>query len=280
MTLIANVNFIEQTNLLHFNIDLANIGVIDNVTTGKNIARNNRLFIIPKNSENNNSFIINHTSIKRHKLKLKPGHTYFIPADVMLEYHFDIGTNIYGYHFSLELFRGFDIYADHKICIEKKDNNEIIDFIIRHGGEQSDIGTMFSLRGALLFLSSSFCHQSYSELQKVKSAINEFNPLLDYIENNCTAQLTLKILATQCKMNVDQLRKRFERKTGIKLKTYLDQILIKKAIAKLIYTNSLIYEISNELMFSSEYYFSSFFKKYTGLSPLKYRKTHMSYLER
>ena len=53
---------------------------------------------------------------------------------------------------------------------------------------------------------------------------------------------------------------------------YLNDKKIKTAMLALKYSNMSISDICNMLSFSSQQYFSLFFKKKTGLNPIAYRK--------
>ena len=58
------------------------------------------------------------------------------------------------------------------------------------------------------------------------------------------------------------------------VKEYLNSKRIEKAAQMLLMTELSMDEISREVGFNSAAYFSKLFKKYKGISPLKYRKTN------
>ena len=72
-------------------------------------------------------------------------------------------------------------------------------------------------------------------------------------------------------MGSDTLSRRFSRDFGIPLKTFLMKELISVAERHLLGGDLSIREIAEKLEFSSEYYFSSFFKRMKGISPTIFR---------
>ncbi|MBQ4527977.1 MAG: helix-turn-helix domain-containing protein [Clostridia bacterium] len=92
-----------------------------------------------------------------------------------------------------------------------------------------------------------------------------------YIDDNIEQNLKVSDVASYCYMGEKQLTRLF--------KTYADEtpgtyIQRKKClrIEKLLTENISLGEISERMNFTSEYHFNSFFKKYAGMPPGKYRK--------
>ena len=64
----------------------------------------------------------------------------------------------------------------------------------------------------------------------------------------------------------------FSRSTGISPKDYLTRRLNQEALRWVINSDLKMKEIADKLRFSDEYYFSRFFKKLNGCSPVAYRR--------
>ena len=93
-----------------------------------------------------------------------------------------------------------------------------------------------------------------------------------YINDNKNILLTCKDVAEQCHFNVKYINRVFKNKTGETLLEYIHKVKIKDA-EKLLDNEKLSLEkISRQLGFANEYYFNSFFKRYTGIAPGQYRK--------
>jgi two-component system response regulator YesN len=115
--------------------------------------------------------------------------------------------------------------------------------------------------------------QRISETLPLLSADSNFQRIISYVKNNYSENLNLDSLAQLFYYNSAYLGKRFKKYTGIKFQTYLDKLRIDTAIDLLQNTNMKIYEISIAVGYSNTDYFYSKFKKYTGKSPLVYKKT-------
>ncbi len=68
----------------------------------------------------------------------------------------------------------------------------------------------------------------------------------------------------------------FKQKYGIPLKTFIDQERVETAKSLLAYTEMNISETAQAMGFNDVYYFSNFFKRMTGKSPLNYLKENQS----
>lgn len=95
-----------------------------------------------------------------------------------------------------------------------------------------------------------------------------------YIDDNIENAPTVAEVAQYCYMSTKQLVRIFQKETGISPGEY---ILRRRTehIEKLITDSTLsLKQISERMHFSSEYYFSAFFKKHAGMPPGEYRKMH------
>ena len=73
-------------------------------------------------------------------------------------------------------------------------------------------------------------------------------------------------------MSRDTLSRCFSRDFGIPLKTFLMRELVSTAERYLLAGELSVKEISDLFEFSSEFYFSRFFKRHKGVSPSEFRK--------
>lgn len=114
-----------------------------------------------------------------------------------------------------------------------------------------------------IFISSknASCEQSNSLLQQVKG----------YILKNIREKIYLNDIAATVHMSPNYLSAAFTKETGLNLSKYIMDVKIEKAKEYLAESDMRIQEISDELGFSDYRYFSTVFKKETGLTPLDYR---------
>jgi len=115
------------------------------------------------------------------------------------------------------------------------------------------------------------CRQ-ISEMLPLLSADCNFRRIISYVNNNYNENLRLDSLARLFNYNCAYLGKCFKKNTGKNFHTYLDNLRIDTAKDLLKNTNMKVYEISNLVGYANTDYFYSKFKRYTGKSPLVFRK--------
>lgn len=93
-----------------------------------------------------------------------------------------------------------------------------------------------------------------------------------YIEDNKNLFLSCKDVASYCHFNAKYLNRIFKAQMGQTLLEYIHEVKRKEAERLLRETGLSLPEIASALGFSNEYYFNSFFKRATTLSPGAYRK--------
>lgn len=100
------------------------------------------------------------------------------------------------------------------------------------------------------------------------------NRVISYIKKNIENNMNLQEIATFADVHPNYLSAAFKKEVGKTLNTYVNEQKIYSIKLYLDYTNLSISEISDIFNFTHVTYFSSFFKKHTGLTPLGYRNRH------
>ncbi|MDD5603201.1 MAG: AraC family transcriptional regulator [Eubacteriales bacterium] len=179
----------------------------------------------------------------------------------------------------------FNYSRIHEFCVFKdneamnkliwiKNMQEEESLLARIMKEHQFLKTNYLLKSRSMFLSllarivtviSMSCGRSGSD-----SAMDE---ILDYIQDNCTEQLTNKTIGEMFNFNHVYLARLIKECTGYPTHKYLLYCRIRKALDLMHFTDKTIAEISYETGF--EYYnnFSSCFRKFTGMSPRQYIKS-------
>lgn len=95
---------------------------------------------------------------------------------------------------------------------------------------------------------------------------------LDYVEANIAEPIALSTLAGQAGYSLSRFKTRFREETGQTPALYVNAMRVERAKLALERTDQTVTDIAYNLGWSSGNYFCSVFKKFTGLSPLEYRK--------
>ncbi len=122
----------------------------------------------------------------------------------------------------------------------------------------------------------SFCLSIFpSELvRKLVTTVysNQVQNAIDYINNNISIQLSVKLLSEKLFTAPTTLAKHFHDEVGINIGQYIDDIVFDSAKKQLMQDDLPIQVISDRLGFCDRFYFSRRFKEKFGLTPYKYRK--------
>ncbi|MBD7971214.1 helix-turn-helix transcriptional regulator [Paenibacillus gallinarum] len=94
----------------------------------------------------------------------------------------------------------------------------------------------------------------------------------NYIFNHIFGQISIKDLADMVHLNPVYLSQLFKKETNKPLGKYIQDEKIKEAQKLLIHSEHSVADICMLLQFNDQSYFSSMFKKYTGLTPNQYRR--------
>lgn len=108
--------------------------------------------------------------------------------------------------------------------------------------------------------------------------IEQLSPIIqaaiNYIWSNYADNIFIQDFCTKNRTNPAYLGSLFKKETGIFFNNYLTQYRICCSIKLLLSTDLKINDIAQNVGFSSPAYYISCFKKYIGISPVKYRKLH------
>lgn len=99
------------------------------------------------------------------------------------------------------------------------------------------------------------------------------NEIRNYLNNHYTEKISLDLIAKNMYLSSAYISKMFKEETGETPINYLIKLRLEKARLQLeIDSAASVKSISNSVGYEDVYYFSKLFKKYYGMSPLKYKE--------
>lgn len=104
---------------------------------------------------------------------------------------------------------------------------------------------------------------------------NEIFACMQYISIHLSESISVQDVADHIGKSRAYTTAKFKRETGKTINEYMTDCRMREAKTLLRYTDKTIAEISDYLHFSSQPYFQRVFKKYYGITPAKYRQTHL-----
>jgi AraC-like DNA-binding protein len=202
--------------------------------------------------------------------ELEAGRVYLLPINQTFEVTYRANSELYYFHLTLQESMGLDVFTDAAgpMVLENVGSSfgEIIEAYAF-----SDFQAKTRWQTALFQITCRFAMPLIETNRNRLKKANRYHPLLEHIQKNCRADLTVNDLADRMKLSRSALSKGFQRTTGIALKKHLSVVLLQRAKEKLAHTDETIKQMSAELGFTDPTYFHRFFKQKTGQKPLEYR---------
>lgn len=238
---------------------------------GRNRHSFNRLFFVVEEGRGG-EFIHNHTNGQH--LPLRRGNVYFMPGHVDLGFRFTNELRLISFHFYLELFGFLDVFHQRTECACLPDEaglGERMAAIIQSDGWSS--GRLCHLRGGVLQSAGDFLSVADGEgrLERLGMLHGRYGRLFEHVRYQGDAQTSVDDLAKVVGMTRDALSRAFSRDCGLTVKQYLCQSLTRKAEHLLLAPAATARSVAEALGFTSEFYFSRFFRQHTGITTREYR---------
>ena len=227
-----------------------------------------------------------HGTLKIHgqKHKLEPGtisghcpgvpHHYSYSTDMPAEHIFIVFTG----KEALELMEKSSLAKLGAISVtHSEDTLRSILYILKHSidkTENSQIICSSHLRIILLSLADHIAQSS----KHISKAERTYHQCRKFVDDNFIEISSASDFANRSGWNAIYISRLFKKFDNISLKQYIMRLKLARAASFLLEEDEMpIGEIALKLGFSDRYYFSKKFKKFYGLSPNQYRKTHLQH---
>jgi len=261
MTLHLRKNFVPQEPALNF------------VAIFEERVEFTRIFTLPCNTlvgimdDGNREESVIENCDTHEKWVRRKGFLYFTPPDLPVLYTSRTNLHYVAVHFNLEVYPGIDIFSGMKRWIVEYSPDEVAELFDRfHLADR--IHSLSCIREFCL----RFCNRHWPEdggMDFLKR--QRFLPVLNYVREKATASTGVGELAEMMHLRPETFCREFTLAFRQPPKTFLQKELAVKAAYLLRQRDYRVKEVAAMLNFSSEFYFSKFFKRQTGISPRFYR---------
>ena len=115
-------------------------------------------------------------------------------------------------------------------------------------------------------------------LEGSETAANAVSRILSYIRENYDKEITNEMLSEMSGYHEYHLNRLFTKHVGLTVHNYILSVRIDEAKKMLLNTDHSLTDIAEKVGFHSNTHFSSYFKQFIGISPLRFRKEYQNKL--
>lgn len=228
---------------------------------------NRLLFVFSDNHTNSSIRDINNNNL----IPMQSGCLYFIPCNYLIDINIAPGLSFVSLQFNLDLFYGFDVFENHPKCEIIKDVDLVTELKTLMKNE-TELSTLYRINEIIFHLCFIWSQIDSPDLDEKIVHSHKYDKILTFIQKSCDATTTVEMLADMNGMRKDVFSRKFSKDMGFSPKKFISDIIVRKATEMLLVPSILVREVAGKLNFSSEYYFSHFFKRHIGMSPKAYQK--------
>ena len=196
----------------------------------------------------------------------RDGEIIFIPRGLPIFIHRKPDFRILSLHFTWEAFPGMDLFAGSE-TIHRLEVPETGKRIERYFAEPDPVIACYGLQAIVLELCLPLIPANRNLAEKWR-----FAEIPKMVRRSVSAQMSVADLAQMAHLSVPAFSREFSSVMHCSAKEFLQNELLARALHLMHDPKKKIREISEELGFSSPYYFSKFFKRRYGISPSFHRE--------
>lgn len=208
------------------------------------------------------------------KMTLKAGHLYLLPIGHFFSHSCEDHMQQLYFHVNLTNIYGADILRGINKVLAKKLEPGYMQKLLSLFEEDSFVarGYLKTLLQADVF--SLLLENGIPVKNKELSA--PVQKALAFIEEKLSASLSVKDVTERVALPAVTICSKFKAEMGISIGKYIDSLVMHQAEVLLINTALPLSQISEQLGFYDQFYFSRRFKEMYAVPPLKYRKNHQT----
>lgn len=264
MEMYSSHTIIKLINQLNINIITNGYAVTDPSWIGRNVCSPyTRLYYIDAGS----GFLRYGDT----EIILKPGFVYLVPAGLLFNYGCEKSVHQLYFHINIFTPNGFDLLRQADRCVYMPVSLEKIEQIKAYYAS-TELSAAFMLKYEIYHSLAILIQELGLENPEDFSYSPEIMSSVAYIRKNLSVQLNAAELARRLFVSESTFSKRFKAEVGMTPGKYIDELIFFRAEYLLTKTNKTIHEISEELGFCDQFYFSRRFTRRYEETPFSYRK--------
>ena len=207
------------------------------------------------------------------EIMLSGGYVYLIPADCEFSYGCSELEKIY-FHISLTTAEKYELFSGlKKVYSLPFSNTEFEELFKCYFSE--DYMDFLKLKAILYNVAAALSKEYGFSPKPIKKYSETVEKTMRFIQENVRINLSVKDVSKELFISESKIRKAFSEETGRTIGSYIDDLVFAQAKKRLVRERTPIKEISRELGFCDQFYFSRSFKKRLGKTPSDYRNENL-----
>ena len=204
----------------------------------------------------------------------------FFPRQLHMAVAGENGAEYEGIMFEFESFEVpaikeyFDLILHGKINLKnvskKKETIRVFDLLVSFVNRKIDAKNAFETVGFVYSLLARLCEENEERFEEYQRIDKKFIPILDYIDEHLTEQLTTKEVSEKFGYSKSYFCRLFKLQTGLSFLDYCRTLRLERSKKLLNEKGSTANEVSIRCGFRNYSYFSRIFKKKYSVSPAEY----------
>jgi len=204
-------------------------------------------------------------------ITMLPGNLYLLPKDVPISHICPESMEQLYFHVTLTNLEGDDILANIPNVCQLPCSWELL-YKLKELYDSPDYCDLLEFKILVTRTVIDCLHSARTAPIVTKSYSPDILQAISYMQNNVNLQLTTNQISEAVFTSPNRLHKLFKAETGMTIGAYLDRLVFFRAAQLLIDPKQSIGEISRQLGFCDQYYFSRRFKNQFGQTPSEFRK--------
>ena len=204
--------------------------------------------------------------------ELLPGKWLYLPPFHEVMHDQREGLNLVSIHFNLELYSRLEVMGECGRIFQGNAPELRSSFaaLTKPGGAFGEVARLHALVWRFL---TEVIDRGAPSPEKLGRRFAGFSPLLEAFGKAPHADFSVEEMAGIMKMGRESFVKRFSAETGGSPRNFFNRQRAAAAARELANPETTVREVAMRFGFSSEFYFSRFFRRHFGMSPSDYRKS-------